>query len=140
MTKDDTAEAAEAAFYAAFQALDETAMDQVWAASSDVFCIHPGGPLLSGRDVVMTSWREIFSSADPPRLEYRLVQGSEHGDVAVHLVEERIRPGQSETSEAAVVFSTNVYHRTPAGWRLLSHHASVPLVRRAEGRAERQLH
>lgn len=135
-----TAREIEAAFYAAFQELDGQAMDRVWAKSPEVFCIHPGGPLLSGREEVVASWVEIFSSADPPTLEYRLLRSHENGDVAVHLVEERISPGRAKSSEAAIVFSTNVYQRTSAGWRLLSHHASVPLVRRGDADEERERH
>ena len=142
MTYDDnpTPADAEAAFYAAFEALDGPAMERVWASSPDVFCIHPGGPLLSGHEAVVASWLEIFSSADPPKMEFRLVHSQEHGDMAVHLVEERIAPGRSRSAEAAVVFSTNVYRRNAGGWRLLSHHASVPLVRRSESKGGRRLH
>src|SRR5690349_18059853 len=44
--------AANAAFYAAFNAKDAAAMDAVWSSRTDASCIHPGWNLLSGREAV----------------------------------------------------------------------------------------
>jgi len=135
----ETPGAAESAFYAAFEALDGERMRELWAESADVSCVHPGGPLLTGRDAVVQSWVEIFDAADPPRMEYRVLRRRQAEDLAVHLVEEHIRASGSKPGAAAVVFATNVYTLTDRGWRLISHHASTPLVRREKADA-RQLH
>lgn len=136
----DTPAAAESAFYEAFRTLDANQMREVWAATADVFCVHPGGPLLTGRDAVLGSWMEIFASADPPHLEHRVLQRRESDGIAVHLVEERIRPSGSKSKSQALVFATNVYTLTDTGWRLLSHHASTPLVQREKPAVKRQIH
>ena len=57
--------AVNAAFYAAFAAADEGAMEALWARRAAVACIHPGWGLLSGRAAVMESWRRIFRNAVP---------------------------------------------------------------------------
>lgn len=135
-----TPEAAEAAFYAAFEELNGGRMSEVWAASTEVFCVHPGGPLLSGREDVIASWLEIFASADPPQMEHRLIHGYVQDGIAVHLVEERIRPSGGTSETAALVLATNIYRLTDGGWRLFSHHASTPLVRRGQRTRGRQVH
>ena len=55
--------AANAAFYSAFQSLSIEAMDAVWDHEEPVLCVHPGWPLLSGREPVMESWQRIFENA-----------------------------------------------------------------------------
>ena len=53
---------AEQAFYDAFQRADLDAMMAVWAEDEEVFCIHPGGPRLTGLEKIRESFRQIFRS------------------------------------------------------------------------------
>ena len=129
MSRDlQTPAAVEAAFYAAFGSLDGDAMHEIWWLSEEIFCVHPGGPLLRGVDAVVGSWLQIFASADPPQLEYRLLSSRQDTELAVHVVEERIRPSGDKTVKSALVIATNVYIAVADGWRMLSHHASLPMV------------
>ena len=50
------------AFYAAFAERDLEAMGELWASDADVACMHPGWPVLEGRDAVMESWSRILSN------------------------------------------------------------------------------
>jgi hypothetical protein len=50
------------ALYVAFNARDLQGMAQLWAAESPTVCIHPGWGPLFGRDEILRSWEEIFSS------------------------------------------------------------------------------
>jgi ketosteroid isomerase-like protein len=134
-----TPEEVEAAFYEAFENLDIDLMDQVWGEEPETACVHPGGDLLRGKPAVLQSWSEIFSSASRPSLVYRTLQVLGEGPLAVHLVEEMIRPG-SEEPKASRVLATNVYRRGRGGWRLISHHASLPLVSKQRRRASGLLH
>jgi hypothetical protein len=43
---------------------------------------------------------------------------------AMHNVIERIALHTTDGSQEAVVVATNVYQRTPQGWRMVAHHAS----------------
>ena len=54
---------------------------------------------------------------------------------AVHSVLEHVRVVLPDGVREVVVQATNVYHKTPQGWRLVAHHASAAGVREAEGAA-----
>lgn len=128
--------AAEAAFYAAFRELDLAAMAGVWLDSPSCSCIHPGGVLIQGIAAVLDSWRDIFRDSATPRIEYRLIQASADARLAVHTVEEHISVGSHDRE--ARVLATNVYSHTDDGWRLVAHHASLPLVEKSAKEPRRQ--
>ena len=65
MSKDDVI-AANRRFYAAFRARDIAAMELIWGSADAVACIHPGAPVLPGREAVMTSWDNILSNPGTP--------------------------------------------------------------------------
>ena len=129
--------AAEAAFYAAFRDLDLDQMRAVWIESVDASCIHPGGGLLQGTDAVLASWAEIFRDSAPPRIAHRLIQASTDERLAVHTVEEDVQSGGGQRQ--AVVLATNVYRYVEGkGWRMLAHHASLPLVESSPAQTRRE--
>jgi hypothetical protein len=137
----DTPEAAEAAFYAAFTAIDLELMAAVWASGDRALCIHPGSGLLQGKGSVMQSWIEIFSGAAPPLVEYRIIKDFSTSDLAVRVVEEHIRPRDKPAEAASRVLATNVYLRQGSSWHLAEHHASLPLMERTKTPdGDRQLH
>jgi ketosteroid isomerase-like protein len=132
----DTPAAAETAFYKAFTNTDIERMAGVWADSIRVLCIHPGGDLLRGKAAVIRSWMEIFATSDPPVIEYRLAGNFEVAGLAVHLVEELIRPRGKRADTGNRVMATNVFIREGQGWKLAEHHASLPLITREEANRE----
>jgi ketosteroid isomerase-like protein len=135
-----SADAAEAAFYQAFAALDPVAMRQVWSADPAVSCVHPGGPLLQGLAVVLQSWTEIFAGSHPPRLRWERLSTLESGDLAVHVTAEHIESGDPAAGRGARVVATNVFRRGDAGWLLVQHHASLPIVRQTRAQRSGSLH
>lgn len=136
-----TPAAAEAAFYAAFAAVDREAMEAVWAPGEHTLCIHPGGGLRRGRQAVIQSWMEIFSGTSPPSIQHRLIASFETRGLAVRLVEELIRPHGAPPEAATRVLATNVFIREGGSWRIVEHHASLPLVPpRGGDEDERRLH
>jgi len=137
-----TPESAEAAFYEAFSKIDPDLMTAVWADSDTALCIHPGGGLLRGKSAIMRSWREIFAGSEPPRIEHRFIEGFATDFLVVRLVEEHIRPRDKPREAANRVLATNVYSRDSGSWRMVEHHASLPLVDRSNDSAgnEPRLH
>lgn len=123
----DSSTAIELAFYAAFAQRDIAAMRQLWLPADYTVCVHPGGPLLMGNAEILQSWSEILSNSSKPDITYREIQRLVSGKLAVHTVEELIRPAESGESPTRVL-ATNVYKKTSEGWRMLAHHASLPLV------------
>jgi ketosteroid isomerase-like protein len=133
-------DAAEDAFYRAFAALDPAAMRRVWSADDTVTCIHPGGPLLQGLQAVLQSWSEIFAGSQPPRLSWERLSAVESDDLAVHVTAEQIQSGDPESARGARVVATNVFRRGPAGWLLVQHHASLPMIRQTRTQRASSLH
>ncbi len=129
----------EAAFYAAFVQRDLQAMRQIWADAADTVCVHPGGPALRGTDAILRSWADILTNASRPEVRYTELQQVLDGALAVHTVEERIRPAGS-AREPTRLIATNIYRLTERGWRLLQHHASLPLVDTESAGQARSLH
>ncbi|MGB5762106.1 MAG: nuclear transport factor 2 family protein [Sedimenticolaceae bacterium] len=121
---------AEAAFYAAFGALDVEMMRGVWMDSPEVSCIHPGGGLLQGTAEVLRSWTEVFRDSQPPRITHRLLQSSSDQKLVVHTVEEMVNSGSGQRD--VTILATNIYVHVDDGWRMLAHHASLPLVERRQ--------
>lgn len=132
--------AAEQAFYRAFAQLDAAAMRRVWSVEQPISCIHPGGPLLRGLDAVLQSWVGIFAGAQPPRLAWERLSSIEGNDLAVHITAERIESGDPAAGRGANVIATNVFWLGPAGWSLVQHHASLPLMRQTRARRAESLH
>jgi ketosteroid isomerase-like protein len=126
-----TSSRAESVFYAAFEAADLGTMAAVWAPGDKTRCAHPGGDLIHGYDAVLQSWRSILASAEAPTVRFRVIDRLETDDLAVHVVEEYIAPA-GDASRPTRVLATNIYLRTGEGWRIVIHHATLPIVEKKE--------
>jgi len=116
---------AESAFYEALERADLEAMMAVWAEDEDIVCVHPGGPRLAGLEQVRDGWRRIFAGGPGPRPEPALLLAIPGVMTVVHSVQENFLLADPQGKPAPVtVIATNVYARTPAGWRMIVHHAS----------------
>lgn len=118
-----SADATEQAFYDAMAHADLDAMMSLWAEDDEIVCIHPGMPRLLGHAAIRASWEAIFANGGVAiRAVARHVL---HATMtATHNVVEVI--GQDE-SQAPLrhILATNIYLKTPAGWRIMLHHASL---------------
>ena len=132
--------AAETSFYAAFATIDLSMMDRVWLDDDTASCIHPGGGLLQGKQRIMQSWMEIFGGATQPDVEHRLLNTIAGSDIAVHLVEEAIRPGGDKSADPSQILATNIYVRRGEGWYLAEHHASLPMMQPRAAKDRRLMH
>lgn len=115
---------AEAAFYAAFSRKDLNAMMAVWDDAPDIVCIHPLGAVLTGRAAIREAWEAIFRHGPEFTFVVQERMRTEQGALAIHVVEEHIRPGR-ETPRPPMI-ATNVYRLTADGWRMLLHHGAPP--------------
>ncbi len=111
------------AFYQAFEARDVDAMMATWADDEEIVCVHPGGTRLVGYDAVRAGWEQLFAGDE--RLSFRLDQivMIETVGLAMQSAVEHITLG-SDGSPRGVAICTNVFLRTPSGWRMVMHHAS----------------
>jgi ketosteroid isomerase-like protein len=118
-----TADAIEAQFYEALQKGDLEKLMSCWADEDDIVCVHPGGPRLIGNASIRAAFEAMFASGTiAARAEH--VCKVESLTSAMHNVIERIALHTTDGSQEAVVVATNVYQRTPQGWRMVAHHAS----------------
>jgi ketosteroid isomerase-like protein len=119
-----TADDVETAFYEALQRGDIDALMNCWADEDEIFCVHPGGPRLVGADAIRAAFDRMFANGGAIRVAPARVRKVESLASAVHNVLERIDVLTVEGHRRAFVLATNVYHKTPQGWRMVAHHAS----------------
>jgi ketosteroid isomerase-like protein len=119
-----TADDVEAAFYEALQRGDIDALMNCWADEDEIFCVHPGGPRLVGADAIRAAFDHMFTNGRAIQATPARVRKVESLASVVHNVLERIEVMTTEGRKHAFVLATNVYHKTPQGWRLVAHHAS----------------
>ena len=118
-----TPQDAATAFYRAFEAKDIEAMMAAWAEDEEIVCVHPGGPRLVGFDAVRLGWEQIF--AGETKLLFRLDElvVLETVGMALQSAIEQVTVGDNPTPRGTAIAS-NVFLRTPSGWRIVLHHAS----------------
>ena len=119
-----TADDIEAAFYEALQRGDVDVLMDCWADEEEIFCVHPGGPRLVGPDAIRAAFELMFGQGGAIHATPARVRKIESLASAVHNVLERVEVLTTEGPRHAFVLATNVYHKTPQGWRMVAHHAS----------------
>ncbi|GGO57169.1 nuclear transport factor 2 family protein [Streptomyces lasiicapitis] len=101
-----------------------------------ISCVHPGWPVLTGRGEVLRSYALIMANTEYIQFFLTDLKVSVAGDTALVTCTENILSGgpAPEDSEelgplvGQLVVATNVFRRTPDGWKLWSHHASPVLA------------
>lgn len=113
----------EQAFYDALEAGDAQALADLWLDDDEVCCVHPGGPRLLGAQAVRHSWAAIIANG---ALNIRATarRSVETPTLAVHNVIEEVVVGEGGRQQVVHVIATNAYVKTPAGWKMVLHHAS----------------
>jgi len=112
-------------FYEAFGALDIEEMDQVWEASDQALCVHPGWQPLVGWQPIRASWEGIFDNTMLMHFNLRYVNVAVRGDAGwVTCVENITTVVQGRASDFSAL-ATNIFVRTPRGWLMIAHHASL---------------
>ncbi len=119
-----SAEAVEAAFYAALARGELAAVMALWADDDAIVCNHPSGPRLIGRAAIEESFRQILARGGLVIRPSR-VHAVRTADMAVHSLIECITVRGPEGPQDVEVIATNVFVRSPMGWSLLMHHAGV---------------
>lgn len=127
-------EAANAEFYAAFEEADFDRMSAVWAEAphaATATCVHPGWPMLRGRDEILRSWALIMANTSYIQFVLTDVHAEVHGEQAVVTCSENILTADDSTEAgvmaAGSVVATNIFLRAGGRWRLWLHHGSPVL-------------
>lgn len=129
MTDDDAILAANAAYYQAFVAGDFARMVVIWA-ETDVSCIHPGWPVLIGRDAILDSYRNILRNPHQapitPHNATALITGDDGRVFCIEVV------------GGMALAATNWFRRIDGAWRMIHHQAS-PIAAQLETQDEGDL-
>jgi ketosteroid isomerase-like protein len=115
------------AYLAAFSARDITAMEAVWAKSTNTAVIHPFSrtPLL-GWDAVRASYAETFGRFKEVSISASEALVAVNGSTAWVTSTETLR-GQRPSGEAFTTssMSTNIFQKQGDGWLMVLHHAAA---------------
>ena len=113
----------EHSFYEALHKGDLAQLMNCWAEEEEIVCVHPGGQRLIGSGAIRSAFEALFANgsvqATPERVQKVVALAS-----AVHHMVQRILVLTPQGEQIAWVTVTNVYHKTPQGWRMVAHHAS----------------
>ncbi|MBC3936057.1 YybH family protein [Undibacterium rugosum] len=116
-------EETEAAFYDALSRADLDTMMALWAEDEEIVCIHPGAPRLIGHAAIRASWEAIFERGGV-QVQAHQIHATHNMLTAVHSVIEQIQRPNEQLADIHIL-ATNVYMKTPQGWRITMHHSSV---------------
>lgn len=119
-----TADETEASFYDAMRHGDVDKVMACWADDEEIACVSPGGPRTVGTVAVRAAFAATLATG-PVHITIEHVRRMESAVCAVHHVTEKVQAVTSEGLQTAFVIATNVYLRTPQGWRMVAHHASA---------------
>jgi ketosteroid isomerase-like protein len=118
-----SADEIEAQFYEALQQADIDKLMACWADEDEIVCLHPNGPRLVGNAMIRSAFQTIFAQGHVAVYPER-IHKVESLTSAMHNVVERLVLITPEGQHDTFVIATNVYQRTPQGWRMVAHHAS----------------
>ncbi|WP_308282280.1 nuclear transport factor 2 family protein [Streptomyces lichenis] len=144
-TETEAVEQANTAFYEAMERGDFDTLSDLWldAGHGEISCVHPGWPLLTGRGEVLRSYALIMANTEYIQFFLTDVRVSLAGDTAlVTCTENILSGGPAEEGDdlgplvGQLVVATNVFRRTPEGWRVWSHHGSPVLAESSGDEAE----
>ena len=116
--------AANQRFYDAFGALDIDLMNSVWEPSERAMCVHPGWPALVDWELIRQSWQRIFDNTTLMHFNVKYLNAAVQGDCGWVTCVENISSVLQGTASNFGVLATNIFVRTPSGWRMIAHHAS----------------
>ncbi|MER6911075.1 nuclear transport factor 2 family protein [Streptomyces sp. NPDC000594] len=130
----EAVEAANTLFYETMERGDFDALSGLWL-EDEISCVHPGWPVLSGRGEVLRSYALIMANTEYIQFFLTDVKVAVSGDTALVTCTENILSGGPAESAGELgplmgqlVVATNVFRRTPDGWRIWSHHGSPVLT------------
>jgi len=119
-----TPDEVEAAFYEALQTGDLEKLMGCWADEDDVACIHPGGGRILGVAAIRASFDGLFAKGGSINTRPEQIRRVDSMASAIHHIVERVEVISNEGITHAHVLATNVYFKTPLGWKMVLHHAS----------------
>lgn len=114
----------EAAFYDALQKGDIERVMACWADEDEIVCVHPGAARLLGHVAIRAAYADMLARGGVQLRPMQVVRMQALSS-SVHSVLEHLRVALPDGVHEASLQATNVYQKTPKGWRLVAHHSSA---------------
>jgi ketosteroid isomerase-like protein len=111
----------EAAFYDAMNRADVDALMALWADDEEIVCVHPNGLRLIGHRAIRESY-DVLLEHGGVHIQPQQLHEMHNLMSAVHTV---VEGATVFRGDPAHLVATNVYLKTPKGWRIAVHHVSV---------------
>jgi uncharacterized protein (TIGR02246 family) len=118
-----TADELESTFYDAISRGDLDGLMALWAEDEEIVCVHPNSTRLIGHAEIRASWEAIFENGQV-HIHTTQLHAMHNLLTAVHSVIEHFHQNAENDADLHII-ATNVYIKTPRGWRIATHHASV---------------
>jgi ketosteroid isomerase-like protein len=106
------------AFYEAFRGRSVVGMQRLWAQRAPVACMHPGMPVIVGRDEVLRSWQGILGHPQAPILQCSNARAHVLGTSAF------VTCLEASENDPPRLIATNVFVLEDGHWRIVHHHAA----------------
>jgi len=117
-------------FYKALETGDLNLMESVWVKDSRAKCVHPGWPMLFGWESIRQSWKNIFDSGGPTKIQISNINAEIHGNVSWITCIEHITHIVRDQIHKSLAQATNIFERHGSRWLMIHHHASpIPMPR-----------
>ncbi len=116
------------AFYDAFEHRDIVSMNRWWWQGSTSLCVHPGGRVLMGWDIIQASWSSIFDNTDSLEIDVEIIKVEVDQALAYVLVRETVLQSSRGRKVKAQSTATNIFQKMAQKWYLVHHHGS-PVMR-----------
>jgi ketosteroid isomerase-like protein len=112
------------AFYAALESGDLALMEKVWFKDSRAKCVHPGWPMLLGWEAIRQSWKNIFDSGGPTKIQISNINVEISENMAWVTCIEHITHIVRQKVHKSLAQATNIFERHDSRWFMVHHHAS----------------
>ncbi len=120
-------------FYEAIRTANLSMMEDLWAKTSDVKCIHPGWPIIRGWEQIRESWQTIFDTGGFASIEISNVYIDVNDDGSAWLnCTEKISYIIKNRMIITVAQTTNIFESKEEQWNIVLHHSSPMPIPRSE--------
>jgi ketosteroid isomerase-like protein len=117
-------------FYRALESGDLDLMEEVWVKDERAKCVHPGWPMLFGWEAIRQSWKNIFDSGGPLKIQVSNIIAEISEDLAWVTCIEHISHVIRDEIQVSLAQTTNIFERHGSRWFMIHHHASpIPVPR-----------
>ena len=116
------------AFYRAFSNRDIGSMRLIWWQGATSLCIHPGGKVLMGWELIQASWESIFRNTNFLKIDIEVIKVEIDQAIAYVVVQEIVLQSSRGRKVKAPSLATNIFQKMAQQWYLIHHHGS-PIVR-----------